>query len=631
MLAVKHAQPSTHFPMDRPANDFFTCQYCADQFKREDHLRRHELSHRSPKFKCVHEGCGKSFHRNDVLKRHQLVHRPEPEKRKRSCRKRVAARGSTSRSPPVSTSSQSGYSPEPAPSVSKSPPTTTQLFPAPAPWIQIGPFLGSNDHPAMMNNFAISPWLTHNTYPELLDHSQHTPPSSVTDCTQMCVERAFQTTLSRLPFVHPSALDDPELPRELHLAIAAVGARDLDGNRGFGTDFFYEAEQLLQQANSSTQLRRLQCQVLLIDFATWSGNETLRQWAIKEQQVVAMAIKHLLLEPQSLLHSGWSKWLHAEELKRTLFAFYSLSISSAILLGTQIPLSSRHLGLAFPCSDSLWRARNEVEWARQLPLWEPDLELTLTFPNAVHTFLTGNIGFIQNDLTNLSLFSQHVVLCAIIEAIESSRRFPLNYSSIEGWISGSISTFSSRSHFLQILKLWNDFYQQPFEGSWAHGDHARPRIESVMLFKFVVDKLTNSDAPIDNPDVRFAAEQAADSLLCASKVGIMEIPSSISLSMSPSALSIATSLADSMNRWLHRLDTSTAGSILDPADAEIVAKIREAVANSVLSVSHPNFQPIMPGFDDLKALAARSVELWSIMLGNTQWVTELPSPAPSVI
>lgn len=179
MLVLNQAQPTTHFTMDRPTSDFFTCQYCADQFKREDHLRRHELSHRSPKFKCVHEGCGKSFHRNDVLKRHQLVHRPEPEKRKRSCRKRVAARGSASRSPPVSTSSQGGYSPEPTASVSKSPPATSQLFPAPAPWIQIGPFLGSNDGPAMLNNFAISPWLTHNTYPELLDHPQHAPATPV--------------------------------------------------------------------------------------------------------------------------------------------------------------------------------------------------------------------------------------------------------------------------------------------------------------------------------------------------------------------------------------------------------------------------------------------------------------------
>lgn len=76
---------------------------------------------------------------------------------------------------------------------------------------------------------------------------------------------------------------------------------------------------------------------------------------------------------------------------------------------------------------------------------------------------------------------------------------------------------------MQILKLWNDFYHQPLEGNWLHGEHARPRLESVMLFKFVVDKLTNSDAPIDNPDIRFAADQAADVLLCASKVGIMEV------------------------------------------------------------------------------------------------------------
>jgi hypothetical protein len=179
MLAVKPAQPSPIFTMDRPTNDFFTCQYCADQFMREDHLRRHELSHRSPKFKCMHEGCGKSFHRNDVLKRHQLVHRPEPEKRKRSCRKRVAARGSTSRSPPVSSSSQNGYSPEPTTTLSRSPPASTQLYPAPASWIQIGPFLGTNDNAAMMNNFAISPWLTHNTYPDIMEHPHQSPATSV--------------------------------------------------------------------------------------------------------------------------------------------------------------------------------------------------------------------------------------------------------------------------------------------------------------------------------------------------------------------------------------------------------------------------------------------------------------------
>lgn len=90
-------------------------------------------------------------------------------------------------------------------------------------------------------------------------------------------------------------------------------------------------------------------------------------------------------------------------------------------------------------------------------------------------------------------------------------------------ISGAMSTFSSRNHFISILKLWNNFYHQPFERIWIPGDTSRPRLESLMLFKYVVDKLTNADAPIDNPDVRFAADEAADVLLCASKVGIMEV------------------------------------------------------------------------------------------------------------
>jgi hypothetical protein len=96
--------------------------------------------------------------------------------------------------------------------------------------------------------------------------------------------------------------------------------------------------------------------------------------------------------------------------------------------------------------------------------------------------------------------------------------------------------------------------------------------------------------------------------------------------MSPSALVIATSLAQTMNRWLNRLDTFSISDILNQADTEIVERIREAVANSVLSVSHPTFQPVLPDFNDLKALCARTVELWSIMLGNIQWATDMPSP-----
>lgn len=65
----------------------YRCHFCSDQFKREDHLRRHELSHGFPRFLCPHPGCGMRFHRNDVLKRHQAVHEPHPTKRRRRPRR----------------------------------------------------------------------------------------------------------------------------------------------------------------------------------------------------------------------------------------------------------------------------------------------------------------------------------------------------------------------------------------------------------------------------------------------------------------------------------------------------------------------------------------------------------------
>ena len=86
----------------------FKCFACPDQFKREDHLRRHELSHGFPHFLCPHPGCGMRFHRSDVLKRHKTVHQASPSKRRRRPRRGSLPRGkiqslSKISSPPVTT------------------------------------------------------------------------------------------------------------------------------------------------------------------------------------------------------------------------------------------------------------------------------------------------------------------------------------------------------------------------------------------------------------------------------------------------------------------------------------------------------------------------------------------------
>ncbi|KAK4176053.1 hypothetical protein QBC36DRAFT_353147 [Triangularia setosa] len=47
------------------------CELCrpAKTFTRAEHLRRHQLSHEEPQFRC--QGCDKAFHRQDLLTRHQ--------------------------------------------------------------------------------------------------------------------------------------------------------------------------------------------------------------------------------------------------------------------------------------------------------------------------------------------------------------------------------------------------------------------------------------------------------------------------------------------------------------------------------------------------------------------------------
>ncbi|KAI2463625.1 hypothetical protein F4781DRAFT_440388 [Annulohypoxylon bovei var. microspora] len=53
-----------------------TCDLCKPPktFTRAEHLRRHQLSHRTPGFSCTFPGCDKAFHRADLLARHTQRH-----------------------------------------------------------------------------------------------------------------------------------------------------------------------------------------------------------------------------------------------------------------------------------------------------------------------------------------------------------------------------------------------------------------------------------------------------------------------------------------------------------------------------------------------------------------------------
>ncbi|KAI1490103.1 hypothetical protein F5X96DRAFT_637988 [Biscogniauxia mediterranea] len=53
-----------------------TCEICrpSKTFTRAEHLRRHQLSHKTPAYRCEFPGCEKTFHRADLLARHSQRH-----------------------------------------------------------------------------------------------------------------------------------------------------------------------------------------------------------------------------------------------------------------------------------------------------------------------------------------------------------------------------------------------------------------------------------------------------------------------------------------------------------------------------------------------------------------------------
>lgn len=59
-----------------------TCEMCnpPKTFTRAEHLRRHQLSHQTPRYPCVYPGCERAFHRPDLLARHQQRHEQEGDK-----------------------------------------------------------------------------------------------------------------------------------------------------------------------------------------------------------------------------------------------------------------------------------------------------------------------------------------------------------------------------------------------------------------------------------------------------------------------------------------------------------------------------------------------------------------------
>lgn len=206
-----------------------------------------------------------------------------------------------------------------------------------------------------------------------------------------------------------------------------------------------------------------------------------------------------------------------------------MTIHVTVLRDPSIPLAARYLRISFPCSDDLWYARNEVEWTELLSSWSPD-EM-LNFSTAVHAFLSGDLGNHFSELQSKSPFVQHIILCGISETIEWTLRLPYNYEYVDDWIWGSLSSHSSRTRAMKTLKTWHDLYvvsaDQRSQRLWDPvEDIAKPRTETILLYKLAINKLTEVDVSIDNSCARLGVGSAVEVLNQFAMVGFARVSSS---------------------------------------------------------------------------------------------------------
>ncbi|GME40403.1 Zinc finger C2H2-type protein [Neofusicoccum parvum] len=629
---------SSAIAQDEPA--WYKCKHCADQFKREDHLRRHELSHGFPRFLCDHAGCGMRFHRKDVLQRHKLVHQPNPLKRRRKPRRGAIPHGPIQQtsgsegiaSPPPQEPlpvSQPAFSPPlaaahaatpphhhagPASSASQSPQDLQmgaffaqtgdsfnltsewdygiQEWPEYAMHVAAGNLLSSWQDYAMP---AFDPTTSPQIPPSLaLAHAPnasfplsgamfHPPmlPMTAQDM-RICVDKFRQRFLPRIPFLHYVTCEQECVAQNsaLYYTMAMAGSLYLDEYRAKAARMHKLAsETLLRQTQlGHACLQNFQAKTLLIDFAVWYGDEDSRRWAGREKHNVAQAlIDFVQATLPPLTYDDWGRWRLREEIKRTGFAFFVNSVMQSTFYGHDTPILANAIELSLPSPESIWEATTEAEWQTQIEVLRLREKSEIIFPTAAHAILSQDTVY-STDYELATIFGQLILLCVIMDSYNVATKLPTNYTTVEGWKTRDMATFRLRESIDGALNLWTELWWASPECLWDSTVPAHPRIENIFLHQYITTRLhKNEKVSRDRPSWTFKPIECSTAMFTSiSKAGFTEVATYASHILSLSCYYIAVEMGRTMVTWLTMIASPAYGP-LTRRDTEIVTRLRQAV------------------------------------------------------
>ncbi|KAF5627663.1 hypothetical protein F25303_10730 [Fusarium sp. NRRL 25303] len=186
------------------------------------------------------------------------------------------------------------------------------------------------------------------------------------DILHAFVELYFEYFGSQFPFLHPSRMEESNVPWILLLAVAAVGSHysEIQGAEEYNTTLC----DLLARA---VELPAIQFVFLLHVLWLFSGSHRDKIVLQHKRSSLATMCWDLVgkadkrrqstqTEPRS--QETWQAWISEESEIRLATCVRVLECLSHIFLGTPLVFNLRDATRQLPCPERLWRIRNALEW-----------------------------------------------------------------------------------------------------------------------------------------------------------------------------------------------------------------------------------------------------------------------------